>query len=141
MQLSDNFTLEELICSNVAQRNNINNVPELEQLNNLQKLCNEILQPVRDYFGKPIIVTSGYRCTALNKLVGGSSSSQHLKGEAADIITSGNSKEDNKDLFLLMKRMIDEGIIECGQLIDEKDYSWIHVSLPTESLRNQILHL
>lgn len=80
-------------------------------------------------------MTSGYRSEALNKAVRGSATSQHLKGEAADIVS-----DDNKKLWLLICDMISNGEITVGQLIDEKKL-WIHISLPNERHHNQILHL
>ena len=138
MNLSKNFTLSELTYSNAADSYNIENTPGRLELENLKKLCNEILQPIRDKFGKSIYVNSGYRNPKVNRLVKGSASSQHLTGEAADITVG--SKEGNKRLFDMIVKMIDNGEIKVGQLIDEYDYKWIHISLPYRKV-NQILHL
>ena len=134
--LSKNFTLSELTSSSVARRKKIPNVPTGDQLFNLKVLCEKILQPIRDRFEAPIRINSGFRCEALNRIVGGAKGSQHLFGEAADI-TCG----DNRKLWSLINRMIDEGVITVGQLIDEKNLSWIHVSLPSASYKNQIFSL
>ena len=138
MNLSKHFTLSELTYSNAADSYNIENTPGRIELENLKKLCNEILQPIRDKFGKSIYVNSGYRNPKVNRLVGGSSSSQHIKGEAADITVG--SKDGNKKLFDMIVQMIDKGEIKVGQLIDEYDYKWIHISIPYKKV-NQILHL
>ena len=138
MNLSKNFELTELIYSNAADSYNIENTPGRIELENLKKLCNEILQPIRDKFGKSIYVNSGYRSPKVNRLVGGSSSSQHIKGQASDITVG--SKEGNKKLFDMIVQMIEDKEITVGQLIDEKDYKWIHISLPYRKV-NQILHL
>lgn len=138
MNLSKNFTLSELTYSNSADCYNIENTPGRLELENLKKLCNEILQPIRDKFGKSIYVNSGYRNPKVNRLVGGSSSSQHTKGEAADITVG--SKEENKKLFDMIVQMIEDKEIKVGQLIDEKGYQWIHISIPYRKV-NQILHL
>lgn len=138
MNLSKNFTLSELTSSNAADCYNIENTPGRLELENLKKLCNEILQPIRDKYGKSIYVNSGYRNPKVNRLVGGSSSSQHTLGQAADITVG--SKEGNKKLFDLIVQMIKDKEITVGQLIDEKDYKWIHISLPYRKV-NQILHL
>ena len=138
MNLSKNFTLSELTYSNSADSYNIENKPGRIELENLKKLCNEILQPIRDKFGKSIYVNSGYRNPKVNRLVGGSSSSQHIKGEAADITVG--SKEGNKKLFDMIVQMIEDKEITVGQLLDEKDYKWLHISLPYRKV-NQILHL
>lgn len=136
MQLSENFTLEEFVDSPTAKRLGINNNPGKEQINNLKKLCQTILQPIRNEFGQVITVTSGYRSELLNRAVGGSKTSQHLKGEAADIICY-----DNKRLWELITSMINKGVIRVGQLINERNLSWIHISLTTTSSVNQILFL
>ena len=138
MNLSKNFTLSELTYSNAADSYNIENTPGRIELENLKKLCHEVLQPIRDKFGKSIFINSGYRNPKVNRLVGGSSSSQHIKGEAADITVG--SKEGNKKLFDLIVQMIEDKEITVGQLLDEKDYKWIHISLPYRKV-NQILHL
>ena len=86
MKLSENFTLEELIRSNAAERMGFDNVPKDEKVvENLRSLCLEVLQPLRDYVGAPVHINSGYRCPELNMAVGGVKNSQHLRGEAADI--------------------------------------------------------
>lgn len=105
------------------------------ELNNIKKLVTDILQPIRDKYGKPVTVTSGYRNPSINRLVGGSANSQHCKGEAADI-----KCEDNKELWDLIISMIDNKEITVGQLIDEKNLNWIHISLPYRKV-NEILHL
>ena len=130
MNLSKNFTLKELTKTSVGLPNNPTDV-EVERL---KLLCEKVLQPLRDKYGNPIIVNSGYRSPDVNKAVGGVSSSQHVRGEAVDI-TAG-SKERNKRLFEILKTM------EFDQLINERDYSWIHVSYTIcRDNRNQILHL
>ena len=80
------FSIDELCYSNTAEKNNIKNIPNKEEINNLHNLIDEVLQPLRVAYNKPIIVTSGFRCAELNKLVGGKSNSQHLRGQAADIV-------------------------------------------------------
>ena len=133
MTLSENFTLEEFTRSTTASTKKILNCPTVSQITNLQHLCTLILQPVRTRYGKPITVTSGFRSKALNAAIGGSKNSQHLYGEAADIIS-----DDNQRLWNLMNEMKEKGEIEVGQLIDEKGLRWIHVSLPTGEIRNQV---
>ena len=105
------------------------------------ELSTKILQPIRNVYGKPIVISSGYRCTKLNKAVGGVSTSQHCKGEAADIRTISDSIADNKGLFDLIKKMINNKQIEVGQLIDEHNYNWIHISLPNNKHKNEVLHV
>ena len=141
-KLSKNFTYEELVKSTTATRLKINNTPNKEQHDNLKKLAETVLQPIRDKYGKPLIVSSGFRCEKLNKAVGGAKTSQHCKGEAADIRTVSDSIADNKALFNFILEMINKGEIKVGQLIDEYGYNWIHVSLPrVDKMNNQILHI
>lgn len=137
-KLSKNFSLNELTYSSTARANKVDNVPDRWELDNLKKLCNNILQPIRNKWGDSIFVTSGYRNPIVNRLVGGSSTSQHMEGKAADITVG--SKEGNKKLFDMIVQMLENEEITVGQLIDEKNYSWIHISLPYKKV-NQVLHL
>lgn len=126
------FTIEELCKSNVALANNINNTPSAEVKKNLERLVDKVLDPLREKFGKPIIVNSGYRSERVNKLAGGSKTSHHKFGFAADIQSIGD--EYNKELFELCKQF------NFDQLIDEYDLSWIHISyVSPEENRNEIL--
>ena len=134
MQITKNFSLEELISSTTARKKGIKNFPGISEINSLERLCLTILQPVRDKFGEPIIVTSGFRGPQLNKAVGGSPTSQHIKGEAADI-----TSKDNKTLWKLINSMIENKEIQVGQLIDEHRLKWIHISLPSPKHINKIL--
>lgn len=136
MNLTQNFTLEELIASENAKRRNINNTPDQEQIKNLKRLCREILQPIRDRLQRPLIITSGFRSPELNKVVGGAKTSQHQDGEAADIVCY-----DNIRLWEIILDMLNKEEISVGQLIDEKDLRWIHISLPTKKIKNQILKI
>lgn len=133
------FTIEELCHSNTARQKGIDNISTPEIRQNLETLILRLLDPVRSEWGSPITVTSGYRCPELNRAVGGAVSSQHMKGEAADI-TAGN-REKNRRLFEQITRMAQTGQLRFDQLIDEKNYQWIHVSYRADGNRNQILHL
>lgn len=124
--------------SPTARRLNINNEPSITEIFALQKLCTDILQPIRNKYGLPIIVTSGFRCQELNKAVGGVPTSQHLKGEAADISVGG--KKENKKLFNIIFQMIINKEIKVGQLIDEYNYRWLHISLPYKKV-NEVIHI
>lgn len=128
------FTIKELSKSSTATQKKIDNTPNSEIVSNLKQLVDYILDPLRERYGKPIKVNSGYRCPALNKVVNGSKSSQHMKGLAADI-TAGSLKE-NKILFELVQELK----LPFDQLIDEKNFRWIHVSF-SKNPRKQILHL
>lgn len=130
------FTINELIASDVAKNNNINNIPNQQEKNNLTALVDNILDPLREAYGKPIIVTSGFRSEKLNKLVKGSSTSQHRFGQAADIRSKEDTKNENKKLFDLVQNLN----LPFDQLIDEYNYDWVHVSYSPRN-RKQILHI
>lgn len=136
--ITKNFSLTELTRSETASKLKIDNTPTPDAKAYLIELAMFILQPLRDAYGKPIKISSGYRCMKLNDAVKGTKTSQHLVGQAADI---NIGVEGNRELFNLAKKMISEGKISVGQLIDEKKYSWIHISLPTAKHFNEILHL
>lgn len=140
MELTKNFTLEEMYHSNTAEAKGIDNTPNEEVIENLRALCEKVLQPIRDELDEPITVNSGYRCEKLNKAVGGVSNSAHKTGSAADI-TLGN-KTDNERLFNLIVKMRKSGKIEFDQLLDESDYAWVHIAYKKDGKnRNQVLHL
>ena len=140
MKLSKNFTYDELTYSPTAERLKLDNTPNKKELTYLQMLANEILQPIRDKWGKPIVVTSGFRSEKVNSAVGGVKTSQHRLGQAADIKIG--SKEQNKELFNFIVDMVKNGELKVGQLIDEYNYSWVHVSLPRANKQNNmILHI
>ena len=130
------FTINELTKSSTAKRLGIDNTPPQEIKDNLSKLIDNILDPLREAYQQPIIVSSGYRCKALNKAVGGAASSQHCLGMAADIHTISNTKESNKKLFELIKSLK----LPFDQLINEYNYTWIHVSYSPRN-RRQILNI
>ena len=123
-RLTKNFTLEEFERSDTAKRLKIDNrVPQFA-VERLRTLCEKVLQPVRDHFGVPIIITSGYRCPDLNDAVRGATSSQHMKGEAADF----KIRAPNLQLYDIYLWMVDN--LEFDQLIWEvrPNSKWIHVS-------------
>ena len=131
MQLTKHFTLLELTKTNTR----LSNTPNKQEINALITLCQKVLQPARNLYGAPIHVNSGYRSYAVNKAVGGAKKSQHTLGEAADITVF--SKEGNKKLFKLIRDNL-----PFDQLIDECNYSWIHVSYRSEKEnRRQVLKL
>lgn len=139
-QFTKNFSYDELIASSTAKRLGLDNTPSEEEKEKLRQLAEDILQPIRDAWKSPIIVNSAFRSEQVNKAVGGVKNSQHRLGEAADITIGG--KERNRKLFNFIYKLINQGKIKVGQLIDEYNYSWIHVSLPRKNKpNNQILHL
>ena len=140
MKLTEHFTLEELTRSTTAKRLNIDNTPS-EQIEQELMETAQLLEKIRTVYKKPIIVTSGYRCKKLNDAVGGSKTSQHMKGQAADIRSVSDTPQDNKDLFMTIMGMMIQKQIDVGQLIDEYNYNWIHISTPKLKVNNQIKHL
>lgn len=129
------FTYKEFERSKTAVRHAIDNTAPVAVMKNIAALVDNVLDPLREAWGRPIVVTSGYRSRRLNRLVGGSVSSHHLSGMAADI-TTGNSV-DNRRLFQLILSLN----LPFTQLIDEKNFSWIHVSYDKDNLKRQILKL
>lgn len=131
-QLSANFALAEMILSRTAHRRGIDNTPPPAARKALQALAQEVLQPVRDRFGRPVIVTSGYRAPALNRAIGGSASSQHTLGEAADFTVSGVSNLEVAR-WIVANLPFDQLIYEFGES------GWLHVSYRAGRLRRQVL--
>lgn len=143
-QLTKNFSLREMTASATASRMGIGNVPTEKEIRNLRMLCEKILQPLRDAWGQPIVVSSGYRCKALNRKVGGVWNSDHLYGCAADIKTVGDRPEENKRLFkLAVKMMIGRKLKDVKQIIDEHQYDWIHISVQDgrSEKREEVVHI
>lgn len=131
------FTMNELTHSATAIRKGIDNTPDNTAKANLTALVANILDPLREAYGKPIVVSSGYRCAKLNRAVGGVARSQHITGQAADIQSVSKSKADHKKLFELAQRLR----LPYDQLIDEYDYKWVHISFNTKGSRRQVLHV
>ena len=144
MKLSNSFSLSEMLKSNTANRRGIEEQykPSKEVIDNLTRLCRKVLQPIRDSLEMPVRVTSGYRCEKLNKAIGGSSKSQHVKGEAADIELWIGGQEKNAILLDEIINLLFRGEIEFDQLIIEYPVNdvpkWIHISY-SEHNKNQIL--
>lgn len=130
--ISEHITYDEATKSPTATRLKIRNEPDEETLYRMKILAEECFEPLRKWYGKPIKINSFYRSPELNKAVGGSISSQHCKGEAIDI--SAGSKEENKNLFYWAKSNL-----IFDQLINEYDFTWIHISFRHKDNRNQTL--
>jgi len=134
MRLSKNFVLSEVIRSNTAKRLGIDNEPRKEHLESIQRLITNLIQPMRDELG-PIRITSGYRNPNLNRAIGGSSKSQHCKGEALDLQFWKEGQMFNKEIY--------DWVLESGlsfdQMINEFDFAWIHISLKGKGNRKQVL--
>ena len=137
MNLTRNFSLSELTKSDTAIRMGINNNPSAEQIEKLKALCENILQPVRDHFGR-VKITSGFRSTQLCIAINSSANSQHAKAEAADFECPG---VDNAELFDWIKLNLqpDQLILEF-YTPGEPNSGWIHCSVTEGTPRKQFLH-
>lgn len=134
MKISANFTLEEMCRSAYAKHCEIDNTPGPFEKANIYRLVLEILQPIRDEFGEPIIVNSCFRNKEVNDGVAGAKNSDHLYGAAADIRTQSNLLPDNMRLWNCIMQMVKDGKIECRQIIFEHGRrkigpQWIHISI------------
>lgn len=128
------FSIKELCRSKTAKELGIDNTPTPQAVENMTRLINVVLDPLREAYGKPITTNSGYRSPALNKVTKcASKKSQHMTGEAVDITVK--SKDGNKWLFDYIKENL-----PYDQLIDEYNYSWVHVSFRKGRNRKEILH-
>jgi zinc D-Ala-D-Ala carboxypeptidase len=132
-KISKYITYQESITSQTAVRKGIANIPNEKELNCMQLVGIRVFDAVREHFGVPLRVSSFFRNAATNKAVGGSKKSQHLKGQAIDI--QGTGKVTNEMIFDYIKENLD-----FDQLINEYNYSWVHVSyVSKEKNRNQII--
>ena len=126
------FTYEEMLYSDVAlKKYDIRNKTDQTIESNIRRLVETLLDPIREKWGKPIQITSGYRCPLLNSKLGGSKTSKHKEGLAADLDAGTN--DDNRKLAQMIASM---GIV-FDQLIDEKGYQWVHVGLATPGQKNR----
>lgn len=138
MQLSKNLTLAEVTRSETAKRKGISNMPTPQHIENFKLLAERVFQPIREHFGKPIIISSGYRSKELNTAIGGALSSQHCQGEAIDIDMDGTDIT-NAQVFNYIKDNLefDQLIWEFGT---DTNPDWVHVSYEsTGKQRKQIL--
>ena len=124
MHLSQHFELGEFVFSETAIRHSIDNAAPKDVIPNLERLCRDILEPVRKHFG-PVRITSGYRCPALNKLVKSKPTSHHVTGQAADLIILGGPRP-----LVVCDWIVNEGL-PFEQVIAEFG-RWTHVSIPLE---------
>jgi zinc D-Ala-D-Ala carboxypeptidase len=140
MQISKHLTLAEVSRSETAKRKGINNTPSGEHLANFKLLAENIFEPIREHFGVPINISSGYRSKELNTAIGGSLTSQHCQGEAIDIDMDGSTNGvTNKMVFDFIKDNLnfDQLIYEFGT---DKNPDWVHVSYESSGKqRKQIL--
>lgn len=132
MKLSEHFTLEEMVRSETASRNRISNTPSQAETDWLKYLCINVLEPLRAHMGRPISVSSGYRCPKLNALVGGVAKSQHQYGQAADIRIL--NKEDGDKIFSYLKgnKYVSKALYERSRSSGGR---WIHVAVAPVPVR------
>ena len=137
MKLSGHFSLAELTKSQTATRKGIDNKPTLDHIENLTELCTQVLEPTRRNFGKPMVISSGYRSEELCEAIGSSKNSQHAKGQAADFEMCG---VDNKELAKYIKNnlVFDQLILEFYNP-DDPSSGWVHCSYSKEENRKQSL--
>ncbi len=133
-EISKHISYNEATFSATAKRLSIDNTPNQMTLEAMQLLAEKVFEPLREWYGKPIRVNSFYRSSALNKAVGGSRSSQHILGQAMDI--NAGSKSENEKLFNYIK---DNLLFD--QLINEYDFTWVHVSYRASGNRKQLLKI
>jgi hypothetical protein len=137
MNLSANFNLRELTRSDTADRLDIDNQPNEEQIESLRLLCENILQPVRDHFGKPVKINSGFRCPTLNQATGGSATSDHCKGQACDFEIDGVSNPELAE-WVSQNCKYTQLILEFYTQ-GQPNSGWVHASFNPENLKCQEL--
>lgn len=133
MMLSENFRLGEFINSRTAERLGIDNTPSWEVVFHLRQLCREVLQPLRDHYGRPIVITSGYRCPELNEAVHGVGESQHLYGCAADLRLPDIDTGRQWYFWIVNHLDFDQLLLEHNRRGD----SWLHVSHQPDYKQNR----
>ena len=137
MKLSENFSLQELTKSQTATRKGIDNTPSEEHQENLKSLCANVLQPVREHFGRVVTVSSGYRSPELCTAIGSKTTSQHAKGEAADFEIFGVSNKELSD-WIHYNTQYDQLILEYWNESDPNS-GWVHCSFSEGKNRKQYL--
>ena len=137
MKLTENFSLNELTKSQTAERKGIDNTPSAEHQENLKRLCETILQRIRDHFGKVVSVSSGYRSPELCVAIGSSTKSQHARGEAADFEIFGVSNKELAD-YIVQNLDYDQLILEYWKESDPNS-GWVHCSYTNGNNRKQYL--
>lgn len=138
MRLSKNFSLDELLVSQTAARHGVVNKPDTYAIQNLQRLVDKLLQPMRDLIAVPVLVSSGYRSLAVNNLVGGSKTSAHMHGFAADFIAPSFGTP--REIATFLAKELPARGIRFDQIILEFD-QWVHIGLCTQigSQRGEVL--
>tara|TARA_R100001086_G_scaffold221213_1_gene138304 strand:- start:97 stop:561 length:465 start_codon:yes stop_codon:yes gene_type:complete len=138
MNLTPHFTLDEMLKSQTALRRGLDNSPEPKQLENLLTLCEKVLEPIRVHWAKPVVINSGFRSLLVNRAVGSKDSSQHARGEAADIEIPGI---DNLVLYYWIAEEIDFDQLILEFYSGEPSSGWVHVSYVGDENRHQTLRI
>ena len=138
MQLSKNFTLIELITSQEAARRGLDNTPTPQVITNLTNLVKNVLQPLRDLVGIPIVISSGYRSSAVNSAIGGAKNSEHMTGCAADFTIPGKTNKETAQL-IMYNLTFNQLILEFYRA-DNPYYGWVHCSYSASGNKKEVLH-
>jgi len=138
MKLTPHFSLSELTKSQTALRMGLDNNPNEEQMESLLALCENVLEPVRVHWDKPVVVNSGFRALPVNRAIGSKDTSQHAKGEAADIEIPG---VDNQDLYRWIAQSLEFDQLILEFYTGEPASGWVHVSYVGDDNRNETLRI
>ena len=138
MKLTPHFSLSELTKSQTALRMGLDNNPNEEQMESLLALCENVLEPVRVHWDKPVVVNSGFRALPVNRAIGSKDTSQHAKGEAADIEIPG---VDNQDLYRWIAQSLEFDQLILEFYTGEPASGWVHVSYVGDDDRNETLRI
>ena len=138
MKLTPHFTLDEMVKSQTALRLCLDNTPDTDEMKSLLALCENVLEPVRIHWAKPVVVNSGFRALRVNRAIGSRDSSQHAKGEAADIEIPGI---DNLVLYYWIAEELDFDQLILEFYNGEPSSGWVHVSYVGLENRNQTLRI
>lgn len=145
MKLTNHFQLSEFTRSGTASRHGINNSlnpdnpQHAEIIANIQALCTGVLEPLRQHIGKPLVISSGYRCPQVNTLVGGVKNSQHMKGEAADLRIPSLTEGRKWMEWIVDNTSFDQCIMEHSKNKDGSTSHWIHVSYSRKHNRQYVI--
>lgn len=138
MRITPHFTLSEMTKSQTALRLGLDNDPDSDGIASLRALCEQVLEPIREHYDRPVIVTSGFRALAVNKAIGSRATSQHIKGEAADIEIPG---VDNLEIYYWVAANLDFDQLILEYYSGEPSSGWVHVSHVRRSNRKQTLRI
>jgi Peptidase M15 len=137
LRLTEHFSLDELIKSDVGLRNGVDNTPSKNVVKNLELVSDNILEPVRNHFNIPFVPSSGYRCISINRLIGSNDNSQHVKGEAVDFEVPGIDNYDAA-MWIFKNLKFDQLILECYQP-GKPNSGWVHCSYVSDNPRGEVL--